>query len=240
MIVVSTTDFEIYHDVVQELDRRQVDFTTIQTADPIPEQAEVVITGADDELSTDVPTVIADPSDPKRSVEEAILKIRNPQGQTRIGIDPGKQPGIAILVGDLVVSVYHVPVEQATEIVNGEIEQTVDPIVRIGDGARRQGAKLIDNIQGAPIELVDETGTTPHLGTGVRGLDDVLAAINIAQIEGERITDREITPTSGEIQAIKNESRRESEISQTISADLARKVAKGEITLQEALERQTE
>jgi hypothetical protein len=33
------------------------------------------------------------------------------------------------------------------------------------------------------VELVDETGATPYLGTGARGVRDILAAVNIAQIE---------------------------------------------------------
>jgi len=37
--------------------------------------------------------------------------------------------------------------------------------------------------------MVDETGTTPHLGKGVHGkvVSDIIAAINIAMIPGKKV-----------------------------------------------------
>lgn len=69
-----------------------------------------------------------------------------------------------------------------------------DPLVRVGDGARLVGACLVEELE-LPVELLDETGTTPHLGAGVRGVADVLAAVNIARIDGERVQTRPVEPT---------------------------------------------
>ena len=65
----------------------------------------------------------------------------------------------------------------------------------------------------------------------------MLAAANIARIEGERIEERDVEPTAGEIQLIQNRSRERSEDDRSIDEELARRVAVGELTVAEALER---
>jgi hypothetical protein len=234
VIVVATEDFELYHGVVGELRDRGVTFTTVEPGGDLPD-CEVVIAGPDEAVDTEVPVVHGDATDPRRAVEEALTLMRGESGRTVVGVDPGERPGIAVLVGDTVVAAFHVPVAQAAETVLGEIEGTPDPVVRIGDGARLQGAKIIDDLGGVRVELVDETGTTPYLGTGARGMGDVLAAVNIAHLEGEPVDSRDIEPTAGEIQVIKNRSRERSETNRTISEVLARRVASGELTIEEAL-----
>ncbi|WP_340100712.1 hypothetical protein [Salinibaculum salinum] len=246
MIVVATEDFEVYHDVVTELRERGVDFTTVEPGDPIPESATVVIIaageaiGPPDDVPADVTVVTASPGNPRKAVEEAVGLLRNDAGQTIVGIDPGDRPGIAVLVGDRVVATFQVPAEQAADVVREELDGVPEPLVRIGDGARLVGARIIDDIEDLPVELVDETGTTPYLGTGTRGMGDVLAAVNIAHIEGEQVTSRDIEPTAGELQRIKNRSREQSEGNRAISETLARKVASGDLTLEEALDEHRE
>lgn len=235
MLVVATEDFEVYHGVVTALRERGVEFTTVEPSEDIPE-CDVVVTGHGDEIDAPVPVVRVDPDDPRRAVEEALSVLRGEVGRTVVGIDPGERPGIAVLVGDTVVAAFQVPITDAAEVVERELKEAPDPVVRIGDGARLQGSRVIDDMEDVPLELVDETGTTPYLGTGARGMGDVLAAVNIARLEGERIESRDIEPTAGEIQTIKNRSREASEGDRTISAALARRVATNDLTLEEALE----
>ena len=140
-------------------------------------------------------------------------------------------------MGETVVAAFQVPAAAAADIVESELEDAADPLVRVGDGARLKGAKIVENLEKVPVELVDETGTTPYLGTGARGMGDVLAAANIARIEGERIEERDVEPTAGEIQLIQNRSRERSEDDRSIDEELARRVAVGELTVAEALER---
>ncbi|MFB6163638.1 MAG: hypothetical protein ABEJ31_00605 [Haloarculaceae archaeon] len=236
MIVVATEDFEVYHGVVNELRDRGVTFTTIEPGQPLPGGATLVVTDAETAPDFDVPVVVADPADPRGAVAEAIGLLRDEGGRTIVGIDPGERPGVAVLVGDSVVAAFHVPAGQAAEVVMDEVADAADPIVRIGDGARLVGARIVDDLGDVPVELVDETGTTPYLGTGARGMGDVLAAVNIARIEGEPIESRDVEPTAGEIQTIKNESRERSADNRTIDAALARRVAVGDLTLDEALD----
>ena len=124
----------------------------------------------------------------------------------------------------------------AVETIRREVADAVDPLVRIGDGARLQGARLVNDLDDVTVELVDETGTTPYLGTGARGMGDVLAAVNIARLEGERVDSRDIDPTAGELQRIKDRSREVSTDDRSIDDALARRVASGDLTVEEALD----
>lgn len=234
MIVVATTDFEVYHEVVEELRDRDVAFTTVEPDEPIPERAAVVITAGED-VDADVPVVVADAERARKTVEEALVYVRGGEGRTVVGVDPGERPGIAVLRGGMVVAAFQVPVERAAEVVTEEVAGEDDAVVRIGDGARLAGARIIDDLDDVRVELVDEAGTTPFLGSGARGMGDVLAAANIALMAGEEIEGRTIEPTEGEIQVIKSRSREASEQNRTITEELARRVARGELTLEEAL-----
>lgn len=235
-IVVATADFEVYHEVVNELRGRGVTFTTVEPDDELPEEARVVITGADESIDADAETIAATPEMARHAVEEALTHLRGANGRTVIGVDPGTRPGIAILSGEMVVAVFHVPLQDAAEVIQREAQDAVDPVVRIGDGARLQGAQIINELEDLPVELVDETGTTPYLGTGVRGIADALAAVNIARLEGEVVESRDIEPTAGELQVIKNRSREQSPENRTIDEELARRVAFGDLTIDEALD----
>lgn len=240
MIVVATGDFELYHDVVAELRARDVVFTTVGADDPLPETTRVVISAPSDGRSipdsADIDHVVVGPAAAREAVERALGLLRGQEGRLIVGVDPGDRPGIAVCRGDRVVSVFQVPLVDAVALIRREVDGEPDALVRVGDGARLEGARIINELGDVPIELVDETATTPYLGEGARGMGDVLAAVNIAHLEGERIEQREVEPTPGELQRIQNQSREVSAGGRTIPADLARRVATGELTVEEALE----
>ena len=235
MIVVATDDFELYYGAVEALRDRDVRFTTVEPGAELPDDARVALVGPEDE-HPEVATVRADPADPRRAVEAAVGVLRGDDGRTVVGVDPGERPGVAVLSGDTVVAAFQLPADEVADRVAEEVADAADPLVRIGDGARLQGAKIVDDVD-APVELVDETATTPRLGAGARGIGDVLAAANIARREGDRIEERNVEPTAGEIQLIKDRSREHSENDRAIDEELARRVAAGELTVAEALER---
>ncbi|XVH32348.1 hypothetical protein ACNS7O_03965 [Haloferacaceae archaeon DSL9] len=239
MIVVATENFRLYHEAVSALRERGVSFTTIEPADDPPDRAQVVITTREDEFDaggrSDLELVFADSEQIRPAIETALNILRDGDGRTIVGIDPGVRPGVAVLVGGSVVAAFQVPLADAVDLIETELADATDPLVRIGDGARLQGAQLINDLEGVPIELVDETGTTPYLGAGARGMGDVLAAVNIAHMAGEPIDTREIAPTAGELQRIKDESRQRAPDNRSIDEDLARRVATGDLTVDEAL-----
>lgn len=236
MIVVATGNFEVYHGVVSELRERGVTFTTVEPGDDLPERTRVVITGPDDLPFEGIESVRADPERPRQAVEAALSILRSGEGRTIVGVDPGDRPGIAVRSGPVVVAAFQVPLADAPDVIRGEVRGGVDPLVRIGDGARLQGATIINALEDVRVELVDETGTTPSLGTGASGMGDVLAAVNIAQLEGEEIEAREIEPTEGELTVIQRRSRERSPENREIDEGLARRVARGELTIGEALD----
>jgi len=236
VIVVATADFEVYHDVVGELRDRGVSFTTREPGAKLPDGTRVVIraAGEDDPLPADVAAVGAS-DDARRAVEEAVSILRGEEGRTIVGVDPGPRPGVAVLAGGTVLAAFQVPLGEAAATIRRETEDAPDPLVRIGDGARLRSAQLVNDLDDRTVELVDETGTTPYLGTGARGMGDVLAAVNIARRSGEVTDSRDVEPTPGELQRIKDRSREVSEDGRTIDEGLARRVAAGELTVGEAL-----
>jgi hypothetical protein len=145
-----------------------------------------------------------------------------------------------VLAGDTVVAAFQVPRDDAAAVVEAEVADAADPVVRVGDGARLDGAAIVNELEDVRVELVDETGTTPYLGTGARGMGDVLAAVNIARLEGEVVEKREVEPTAGELQVIKDRSREQSAENRAIDEVLARRVAAGELSIEEALARHGE
>jgi len=242
MIVVKTDDFEVYHGVVTELRERGVSFTTLDAAadEPLPEGTEALIVGPEEEVSVEDPVefVRADPDDPRAAVDHALRLLRGGGERTVVGVDPGERPGVAVLSGETVVAAFAVPVDDAADVVAEELAEAggPDPVVRVGDGARLQGSRIIDELpEDVRVELVDETGTTPYLGQGARGMGDVLAAVNIAHVEGEPVDSRDVEPTAGEIRVVKTRSREVSPENRELPDGLARRVALGELDVEAAL-----
>jgi len=237
VLVVATDDFEVYHELVTDLRERDVPFTTVEPGGELPAETDVVITATGEtvDLPGRVTRVKATPDNPRAAIEEAVTTLRGASGRTVVGIDPGERPGVAVLRGDVVVATFQVPPQTVPEVVHRETADAADPLVRVGDGARLVGARIVDDLD-MPVELVDETGTTPYLGAGTRGLGDVIAAVNIARIEGEPIASRDIDPTAGELQRIQDRSREKSKNNREIDATLARRVASGDLTIPEALD----
>lgn len=254
MIVVATEDFELYHEAVSALRERGVTFTTVQPGEPLPERTTVVLTGRDDDLDPadlaftgdrDSPPELVgvDPGDVRGGIEEALSILRGGGDRTVVGIDSGPRPGVAVLSGRTVIAAFSVPIGEVVDLIAGELSDVVDPVVRVGDGDRLKSARIVNELaelEDVEVELVDETGTTPYLGAGARGASDVLAAVNIALREGEPVSSREIEPTPGELKRIKTASRERSDGDRTIDEELARRVANGELTIEEALERHRE
>ncbi|QZP38787.1 hypothetical protein [Halobaculum magnesiiphilum] len=243
MIVVVTDDFALYHAAVAELRERGATFTTREPGGDLPERAAVVISAPHDDLGLrddSIEHVTTTPDRVRDGVEEALGGLRETDGRTVVGVDPGEQPGIAVLSGDTVVAAYHVPLGEAVDTVLAAVDEEPDALVRVGDGDRLRSARVVNGLEDVSVELVDESGTTPTLGRGAggKGMADVLAAVNIARMEGDPVETRAVEPTAGEIQRIKNESRDRSSGDLTVSEELAREVALGELTLAEAIAEQ--
>ena len=244
IIALITSDFAVYEKVVAELKCREVSFITLRVGEPIPANVDVVITtaGEADAIAYEEGhLVIYD--DAASSVNQAIRAERKsePSGAMVVGIDPGRRPGVAVLAGDMVIAVHQVSVTEVEPLVR-KIQRDYRPtsiLVRIGNGARLITTQLINGLlqAGFRVELVDETGTTPHIGRDVHTntVRDIIAAINIAHIKGVPVGHREVEPSKGEIRVIQEASRSISDGRATIPRYLARQVARGEITIDRAI-----
>ena len=242
-IALATTDFALYHDITNELRKKKLKFVTVAPSEAIGRDVGVVITSDKEAAAISFPNVIV-ASDPENAVSEAIRRLRNtgtPESVV-IGIDPGDEPGIAVVVSGIVEAVYRVPFRQAPKIVERIRRTYPGSLVRIGNGARLKSQHLANAMvsRGIAVEFVDETGTSPFLGKGAAGIEvsDIVAAINIACTPGLPARHRDLLPSNGEVRRIQEETRELSEGRTTISRKLAYRVAKGEITINQALAEQ--
>lgn len=181
---------------------------------------------------------------PQSALDIALRLVRGDRDYSHIviGIDPGKYPGLAVLGNGKAIEVHHLSVGE----VRGAVENIMrrhpgmEVTVRVGHGARLSRMQIVNSIADiAHVELVDETDTTPVLGRGVRGevVSDIIAAINIAGVPGVPAGRQVIEPSDGEVRVIQEHSRSHTNGRATISRRLARRVAKGELTLDEAVSR---
>lgn len=238
IIGLMTEDFRFFYEVVESLKRRGEPFVSLGFTDSIPPAVGVIITTEHESGMVQFSKVVAD-DDPEYAINMALSIIHGGDefNTLVVGIDPGPRPGMVVL-GDgkvLISKIVPVPEQVADEL--SEIISYVEfqkIIVRIGHGnpinRNRSICALWDLVD--HIEVVDETSTT-----GKGGVPDIEAALAIAKTPGIRLLHRPaISPTSGEIRDIQRRSRLESGGRFTISHELAMRVAKGEITLREALD----
>ncbi len=214
--------------------------------EPIPPNIGVIITTEEESHSIDFDRgmiIIAD-GRPQAAVDRAYsLMHAQESDDIIIGIDPGKYPGIAVLGNGKTISVHHVSAGEVCPLIKRILREFEGKniLVRIGHGARLIRCRLVNDLLdlGLNVEMVDETGTTPRLGKGVHGqvISDIIAAINIARIRGKRVGKQFIEPSQGEVRVVQENSREHSNGRSTIPRLLARAVAKGEMTLEEAVER---
>lgn len=228
---------------------RRLNFIAISPKESIPPSVGVVITTEDevDKIDFDESKIVA-AKKPRVAIDRALQLLlgKRRYSQIIIGIDPGKRPGIAVLGDGTVIAVHQTSSNEVCEAVKQIVnEYHADQfIIRVGHGARLIRNQIINSLinLGLRIELVDENGTTPRLGKGVHGsqISDIVAAINIAKLKGEAIGKQNLEPTIGEVKEIQALSRELTNGRATISMQLARKVAQGEMTIYEAIQRYNE
>jgi hypothetical protein len=236
-----------YYEAVRELKDRGVEFLTLGMSDEIPSIVKVVLTTPEEKGVIDFPEVVW-ASDAREAVACAIRTLNGVASgfdNLVLGIDPGPRPGFAVL-GD--GKVIHVELLKAPEDTSEASRKALDTYkgkdarFRVGRGGgvyKERVLKILQENFELPIEVVDEKSTTPA-DAGSGSVKDIAAAINIALKQGRTLRQKiEVSPTEGEIKNIQRDSR---EISGniTISKALARRVAKGEITIDEAISMQQE
>ncbi|WP_297437111.1 hypothetical protein [Thermococcus sp.] len=246
-VAVVTSDARVYYTVTKVLKEYGIPFLSLKVGEKIPFDVEVVLTAEKDLPRVKFPVKI--PVQDETFIDELLVRLEGREGfkKVYIAIDPGERPGLSVVADNRVIEVYHLRSPKDVDIIVELLEKYPRARIKIGHGARRQRMLMLKSLADLlgydyPITVVNEDKTTPKVG-GLEpsGVSDIVAAINIGLRDGQerRIGDLlEVKePTKREIEDIKRRSR---EISGTItiSSRLAREVALGNITLDEAIKKQ--
>jgi len=240
VIGIFTEDFHFFYELVRRLKEKGEPFVSISLSGEVPAGVGVVITTDAERKKLHFSDVVTE-KDPERAIDVAkcVLAGGTKYHALIIGIDPGKSTGLAIFgEGKLLVTETVRSIGKVAEVLERFL-RCLDydrAVARIGHGDRTNRNRIMRAIWGLvdEIELVDETGTTQRTLA-----PDVDAAKRIAMAKGQRVEEApDVEPTAGELRDIQRLSRIESGGSVTISSDLASAVARGEMTLSQAVRSQ--
>ncbi len=238
-----TENFSVYYDLVRLLKERKTPFISLSFNDIIPANVGLMITTTEELDKVDFEPMIAiTENDDISLIVDKALKIVEGKDKFRtliIGIDPGKRPGVALLGDGEVLNVYQLASPEEVVKILKQVQKVYPQkniLIRIGHGAPTHRNRIINALYdfNLPMELVDESNTTQKTGQ-----PDIKAAMDIAHTSGAPITSKyKVDPTAGEIRDLQRISRLESSGELTISKPLAKKVASGKMTLEEAINTQ--
>lgn len=237
---VLTEDFRLYHDLVGSLKARGVPFVSLSFARRVPETVGAVLTSPAEAARIRFRHVVV-VHDLEAAIAQALqlLKGKSEWQELLIGVDPGREPGVAVLGDGDVLDTYLAP---SPEAVRDQVRTAMRTFpakrvrVRVGHGDPTNRNRILNSLadDGLPVEIVDEAGTTHRTPQPDRD-----AAVDIARTPGVRVAPPfEVRPTPGEIREIQRRSRVQSGGEVTISSALADDVARGALTLDEAVARQ--
>lgn len=238
IIGLLTEDPRAYFEILETLREKDLRFVSLDFSDPIPANVGVVITTSQEKEKVDFDWIVSD-ADPEAAVMRArrILAGESAVTDLVIGVDPGSRPGFAAIGDGVIIARSIAP---SPEAVGGFVDDLVkdypgaNVVVRIGHGDRTNRNRIFNTLwdNGHNLEIVDEHNTTKRSQT-----PDEDAAIEIAMTPGYKPHKRQaVDPCPGEIRNIQRISRLESSGSLTVSKELAKKVATGELTLGDAIE----
>jgi len=246
-VAIVTSDARVYYLATKVLKEYRIPFHSLRVGDRIPFDVEVVLTSEADYDRVDFPVKIIVRNE--NFIDELLAKLEGRERFKRvyIAIDPGERPGLSVVADNRVIEVHHLKNPREVGVIIDLLEKYPDAKIKIGHGAKRQRILMLRALgellgYDYPIIVVNESRTTPKVGgIEVSQVQDIVAAINIGLREGREVKIGDLLevkePTKREIEDIKRRSR-ELSGTITISSELARDVALGNMTLEEAIEKQ--
>jgi hypothetical protein len=241
-VAVVTGDARVYYTAAKVLKKYKIPFLSLRVGERVPYDVEVVLTGEKDPVEFPVKVIVRD----EGFIDELLARL---EGRRRvqnvfIAIDPGDRPGMSVVADGKVMEVHRLKNPRDIGPVVELLEKYPSARIKIGNGAKMQRImmlKALGEVLGYdyPVIVVNEARTTPKVG-GIESSSvvDIVASINIGLREGIKTTIGELLnvkePTKREIEDIKRRSR-ELSGNITISSRLAREVALGNLTLEEAI-----
>ncbi len=240
LLGILTEDFRLYHDLVAALKARDIPFVTLSFSRRVPETVGAILTSSAEAARVRSPNaVIVDDVDGAIARALQVLKGKTQWRELLIGVDPGHEPGVAVLGDGDVLDTRLAPTPEAVrEQVRAALRMfpAKEVRVRVGHGDPTNRNRILNSLAGdrLRVEIVDEAGTTHRTPQ-----PDLDAAVDIARTPGVRVEPPfEVRPTPGEVREIQRRSRLESGGQVTISTELADAVARGKLTLEAAVDRQ--
>lgn len=239
---VLISDTRLMFEIIEALRESRIPFEIIERKSRIPQSVSVLVTTDSDRPEKFSRKLVMCGSKKAAIVAKEAKAALHSNGRIKnltIGIDPGSKTGIAVLVDESFVdsAVADCPEDVASIIRELLALYPADhTLIRIGNGDRTKRNRIFNSLwdMGLPIEIVDESNTTR-----LSDQKDVDAAIEIAITSGYRPVRRQLViPSDGEIADIQRKSRISSGGDLTISRALAEAVAVGEISMEQAIDRQ--
>ena len=241
-ILVRTDDFQLAYRIMQMLRTRKINVEQYSLSQPLPKKDSIWIGSVDEvaENLADGRPIAAELDSIDIAIEAAIFALKGSSKTHRftLGIDTGPRPGLAWFTDGILIDTKQTEsVEECIEMIESLIENHdfEHLLIRMGKGSPSHRNRLVNAMlhRGYVVELVNERKTSSGLSRNQHGV----SAIRIATLAGERVWEAfDLQPTEGEIREIQRRSRIKSQGRITISSDLAKKVAIGELTLAEAIE----
>ena len=242
---VYTKDFSLYHDLLKVLRIRKIPYVSLSSIDNIPRRIGVILTSHSElhDIKSQK-TIAADVYDTINHAIDLALQMlvgKELYSKVFIGVDPGEQPGVAVVGDDILLRKTNVESpEKVADIVQRFIKEypSNEIIIRIGHGSVITRNRIINSLipLEVPIEIVDEANTTSSKQKN-RSEKDSEAAASIALLSGGKVQRHlPLKPTKGDIRNIQERSRKLANGRFSISEKTALEVLKGNINLKMAVE----
>ena len=234
-IAIRTDDFRLSFHLMRELKRRKCEFVMLA---PDDKWDGILLTSPEEVVDGEIP---ATEETLEISVERAIQASRGFESAVQLvfGVDPGPRPGIAWLADGIVVG------SAQLEEINGVADHIIGlssavkhqrMCVKVGDGAPLIRDRIINQLILRGIETLQVSEYRTSSGSRVK--THLHAATRIALMGGNKVYKiRDLNPTEGDLKEIQRQSRILSSGDFTISTELARLVACGEISIEDAIKK---
>ena len=242
-LAIRTEDFRLSFKLIEKLRSENLGFEVIDVKKSIPND-EIVWFSTPKEIvnfpskGTPIPVENDNIDDAILSAIFQLKKSTIPISMV-IGIDPGPYPGIAWIVdgafnGVLELTSVEEVVPKVQKLIR--IAKFASVTIRVGDGAPLIRDRIINDCiaENWVVEQVNESKTS----VGLIRNNHSISALRIAANSGAKVWQmRELNPTNGEIKYIQTESRKLSNGEITISKPTAILVARGELSMEDAITR---
>ncbi|MFO7618654.1 MAG: hypothetical protein R6W91_03240 [Thermoplasmata archaeon] len=166
VIGILTADVRLYYDLAKLLKSRNLRYRILDCESSIPHDIGVILTSPEEATNLNFEPTIG-VTDMEAAIRQALQALKG-LGDGHIlviGIDPGPEPGIAVLSDGLVIEtrVAQSP-EHAADIIFGILSgySFSQSVLRIGNGSPEHRDRILELVSGNfnYVEVVDETGTS--------------------------------------------------------------------------------